>query len=592
LPYRRNDRRIACKVAKLVMTNNIPVSMFARMQRAIRLHWPFALLASVALGLLLTNLGSDFFWADEGDTAVLASNILKFGVPKAWDGVAFTDSDKGARVNDDLVMVSHPWVQYYVTAASFSVFGENKFAARLPFALAGWATILLGYFMTWRLTSDRIAAFCAAALMVLSVQFLLYARQCRYYSLNMLLTCCLFWAFFRMKSARSCVVFALFAILLFHTHPFGIVPLVVFGILTLIYRPFARARSWFWLATPGIVLFTLPWVAFAQRGYAANFERVRTISQGCARFVQYLIECVSVAPVIGSIILLIICLVSRRRLTKRAALGSTESAFLLVTFATLLCYGAALAMTESCDTLWRIGIRYTPAILPLMAMVAGILIAKTGRGRVVLWLPLLLIFGFTKLAQPTSWIPWREQNTMLMGNEVIEAHLPSKFIERFLPTEQLLFWRDLWHENPGTIAKTCEFLREHARAGDKVLINYSAEPLYFHTRLAQVLSILPDYPVYEAARRKGLPEYVFSVDRVRWVIWRPIWEGYNGHVWSDVERQIVAGGGRLEQVATVEETVWENRENIHFRRFSGGKYLFPPPADLPAASIFRVDWPD
>src|SRR5437588_11174053 len=112
---------------------------------SLRQHLPFALIAVIAAGLIFTNLGSDYLWADEGDTAVLASNILKYGVPKAWDGVTFIDSDKGARLNDDLVMVSHPWLQYYLTAASFLVFVENTLAARLPFALAGWVTTLLVY---------------------------------------------------------------------------------------------------------------------------------------------------------------------------------------------------------------------------------------------------------------------------------------------------------------------------------------------------------------------------------------------------------------------------------------------------------------
>ena len=275
----------------------------------IRSHWPFAILAALGLALLLTNLGSDYLWADEGDTAVLASNIVKFGVPRAWDGVTFTDSDKGARENDDLVMVSHPWVQYYVAAASFFVLGENTFSARLPFALAGWLTILLVYAFVWRITTNRWAAFCAAALTVLSVQFLLYSRQCRNYSLNMLLTCWLFWIFFRMKSARSCVLFALAAILLFHTHPIGIVPVGVLGILTLIYRPFAPQRRWFWFALPAILIFTLPWLALARGGYAENTERLHSIGQFFDRFTQYMIECASVTPLIGVIILLLVCLV-------------------------------------------------------------------------------------------------------------------------------------------------------------------------------------------------------------------------------------------------------------------------------------------
>src|SRR5437016_2038212 len=116
----------------------------------LRSHWPFVTVAMLGLAVLLTNLGTDYLWADEGDTAVLASNMLKFGVPKAWDGVTFTVSDFGARENQQLVMVSTPWVQYYVAAASFLLFGENTLAARLPFALAGWMSILLAYFIVWR----------------------------------------------------------------------------------------------------------------------------------------------------------------------------------------------------------------------------------------------------------------------------------------------------------------------------------------------------------------------------------------------------------------------------------------------------------
>ena len=59
-----------------------------------RQHWPFVVVAVLAGGLIFTNLGSDYLWADEGDTAVLAANIVKYGIPKAWDGVTFVDSDK------------------------------------------------------------------------------------------------------------------------------------------------------------------------------------------------------------------------------------------------------------------------------------------------------------------------------------------------------------------------------------------------------------------------------------------------------------------------------------------------------------------
>src|SRR3990172_4426231 len=123
-----------------------------------RQHWPLVVVLAISSVLLFTNLHRDYLWSDEGDTAVLAKSILKYGVPKAWDGVTFTDSDYGARVTDDFIMVSHPWLQYYVTAASFAVFGETTLAARLPFAFLGLVTIALVYVMLRRITNNRWTA--------------------------------------------------------------------------------------------------------------------------------------------------------------------------------------------------------------------------------------------------------------------------------------------------------------------------------------------------------------------------------------------------------------------------------------------------
>jgi 4-amino-4-deoxy-L-arabinose transferase-like glycosyltransferase len=578
------------------------------MKQMIRLHWPFAILAALALALLLAGLGSDYLWEDEGDTAVLASSILKYGVPKAWDGVTFTDSDRGARVNEQLIMVSHPWVQYYAAAASFLVFGQNTFSARLPFALAGWVTILLVYAFVWHITPNRWAAFCAAALIVLSVQFLLYSRQCRNYSLNMLFTCWLFWIFFRMKSVRDCLLFAVAAILLFHTHPIGLVPVAVLGILTLIYKPFAVQRRWFGLATPAILVLTLPWLALARRGYSENTQPIQSFAQLLQRFAQYLVECASVTPLIGAIVLLGICLMrskvqpkgkrgrrSETVGTPSGVLENNEKNLFLAIFATLFSCALAMAFTESNRDLWFMGIRYTPAMIPLVAMMAGILIIKVARARVVIWLPLLLLFGLTKFALITPWFALEDNATIIAQPEQVkpvEAHVPTEVAERFFGAGQLAFLRDLGRQNPGTLGQACEFLRKNAKPGDVLLANYGWEPLYFYTRLPQALKILSGYPVYDAARRYGLPEYVFGVDHARWLVWRFAWDGYLGYYPTPVEEQILAQGGRLTPVATLNESRWENRENIHFRRFSGDRYLFPWSKRYGPAVIFRVDWPE
>ena len=280
-----------------------------RVYGSLRANWPFVTVAVLGLAILLTNLGADYLWADEGDTAVLASSIVKFGIPKAWDGVTFTDSDLGARENQQLVMVSTPCVQYYVAAASFLLFGENTFAARLPFALAGWFTVLLGYRLIRRLTGDWKAAFCGALLVLGSVQFLLYARAARYYALSMLFSCWLISIFFRMKSARDSILFAAVAILLFHTHPVGTAILAALAVLTLTYSPFSGQRRWFWFACVPVFLFTVPWFFYARLGYTQMSTPLRAAGEFFARIIQYLFETASVTPLIGIIALFFVLLI-------------------------------------------------------------------------------------------------------------------------------------------------------------------------------------------------------------------------------------------------------------------------------------------
>src|SRR5438132_6348150 len=291
----------------------------------LRSHWPFALLAVIAGILIFTNLGSDYLWEDEGDTAALASNILKFGVPKAWDGGAFLDSDHGTRLNRDLVMVTHPWVQYYLTAGSFLVFGQNTFAARFPFALAAWISILAVYLFLWRSCGSRLVAFSGGALLVFSVQFLLYAKQCRYCALNMLLVVWLFRAFFKMTSRRACLSFIAAAVLLFHTHPYGLAPVVALAGLTLIYRPFVAQRRWILFAAPTIAILTLPWLALSSlssSGSALNTTAAQSIGEFVDRCAQAFIECTSVTPLIGSALLLLVALLLQP--SKKTSTGEEE----------------------------------------------------------------------------------------------------------------------------------------------------------------------------------------------------------------------------------------------------------------------------
>jgi hypothetical protein len=307
-----------------------------------------------------------------------------------------------------------------------------------------------------------------------------------------------------------------------------------------------------------------------------------------ARFVQSLIEAASVTPLIGVLLLLV----------ARPRLGGPSKTFVVLSFCSVLLHAAVLGFTQSTNVLWYHGARYETALLPLLAGCAGIVIANVSRSRIAVALPLLLIFGFTKFAQPAPWFSWSNDGRLAFGRYVVATHLPRTIFARFLGAGQREYLRDLWTANPGTLAHAVAFLNTYASAADVLISNYGWEPIYFHTRLPQALKILPDYPIKTAAEQRRLPDYVFNVDHARWILWRPYWDGYLGYRWTDVERDIAANGGRLTPVQQVNETVWENREDIHFHRFAGGVYLFEPPAvpitgiaaDVQPAQLFRVDW--
>jgi len=595
-------------------------SLMPRVYGSLRANWPFVTVAVLGLAILLTNLGADYLWADEGDTAVLASSIVKFGIPKAWDGVTFTDSDLGARENQQLVMVSTPWVQYYVAAASFLLFGENTFAARLPFALAGWFTVLLGYRLIRRLTGDWKAALCGALLVLGSVQFLLYARAARYYALSMLFSCWLISIFFRMKSARDSILFAAVAILLFHTHPVGTAILAALAVLTLTYSPFSGQRRWFWFACVPVFLFTVPWFFYARLGYTQMSTPLRAAGEFFARIIQYLFETASVTPLIGIIALFFVLLIrwclgcsrihplgsasggdeascdsatgATQSRDSNVLLNTQEAGFLLLVGASILCFAFIISLTQEVTSLRIIGLRYTAAVIPLLALAAGVLIAKVSRGKPVVWISLLAVFILTRLDQIVPWTSWNRSGIFRFGQFAVALHVPSSPLNRFIDTGLLRFGCNLWYGNPGTMGKSCQFLHRNARPGDVVITNYESEPLYFYTGLPQGLKILANAPVYDAARRQHLPEYVFGVARARWIVWRFAWDGYFGVTWSEVEQALVNQGARITEMTKIKETGWENRENAFFYRFCGHKHLFRlHQHHFRRARIYRIDYP-
>lgn len=544
------------------------------------------MLCAVATALLLPNLGGPRLWADEGDTAVFARTIVARGLPFAWDGRTFTDSDRGRRLNADLLLVGTPWLPYYVTAGSFAVLGESAFSARLPFALCGVASVALLYLLVLRLTADRRAALAAAVLLLGSVQFLLYARQCRHYSLNALLTLVVLIGFLRLRERPRDPLFAIAAVLLYHTHPLpAVATLAAAGGLAVLHPAFRAARRPFfgWLAV--VVLLALPWLWVSFGGWQENSSFLASAGELPLRLAQVGIEAAEFVPLLGWLVLAI---AAARRL------GTGDRAFLALAGAGIATPLLLLALSLSVGELFALGLRYVVGILPLAAGVTGVLAARASRSSNLGLAALLVLFTATHLPG-ASLLFAAFPKGIVHDRTGLTFHQPQRPIGPWLRLELPGYLRELSKTDPGSVTWIAEELAKRASPEDILITNYEWEPLYFHTNLRQGLKIFPEHEIVEAARAQGLPSYVFEAKGARWVVWRDPWEGSHlGYRLARVRRELALSGARLQRVASVPETVWENRPELHFHRFPGLDHIYPLDiarfgyAPGRSATIFRV----
>ena len=164
-------------------------------RRLFQVSIPLFIILALGTFLLLFHLDHRPFWQDEAETACLAKNVLKYGVPRAYDGVNLVSQEQGHEFGQNFLWRWSPWLQIYVAAAAFKIGGLTTYAGRFPFAALGIACIFLVFLLVYHNFGDPVWASLAALLLATSVVFLLFARQCRYYSLGAFLTLINLYAF-------------------------------------------------------------------------------------------------------------------------------------------------------------------------------------------------------------------------------------------------------------------------------------------------------------------------------------------------------------------------------------------------------------
>jgi len=241
---------------------------------------PFAfpvLLLMVGAMLLLTSLGNIYLWQDEAETALLSQRLREYGLPLAFDGRnVIRQAPQDVQYTADYVWVYHPWLPFYATALSFAFLSPTTIAARLPYALAGLATILLLYFSLRDHIRDQRVSMLASLFLLLSVPFLLHARQCKYFAFAALFTVGTLDAYLRLRQRHTASwavpYFISAAFCLFQSNFGAFLPLMAaLGLHFLLTGPDTNNVKRMALAVGTVGILVLPWAIYLQTWARGRF---------------------------------------------------------------------------------------------------------------------------------------------------------------------------------------------------------------------------------------------------------------------------------------------------------------------------------
>lgn len=426
---------------------------------------PIIIVLALAAFLLLYGLDNRPFWQDEAETASLAKNVLTYGVPRAYDGVNIISQERGSEFGPDFLWRWSPWLQIYVAAAGFRLGGLTTFAGRLPFALAGLACIFLVYQVVRRNFGDRAWALCAATLLTCSVPFLLYARQCRYYSLGALFTVLSLYAFKEdwQKRIIPALLLCLSIGLLFYTNYLlffsYVMPALLVGIW-LYPQEFPLKRTI--IITIATLIIIVPGLLLFRIKAQSHIMNLAVIPNNLENYFRDLIQYMLPLP-----IAMYLLWRWRRFFWTRAGIPG-ESGERFVLFLGLIILGniAVLSLAPQCEH------RYLVHLYPLCAIMLGWVIVRAWRfdkfsGAL---LALLLFLTNWLYLVPMDWCRISYRPNYTNRQMLTYPNLPLK-----------LFLTELFSPYPDVNGNFIRFFQTQARPGDIILTTYGDLPLQFYT---------------------------------------------------------------------------------------------------------------
>jgi hypothetical protein len=410
-------------------------------------------------------------WGDEAETALFGRNVLAYGIPKGWDGVNIMGIQDATVLNRDLINYKSPWAQYYLEAASFALLPQNSFTARLPFLFLGILVIPALYLLTKSLTQSKQVALLATGVASVSVPFLLFSYQARYYSLVILMAVVLTYSSLRVteKKIWPKLLFIISSVLFFYGNYvafFSFSVALFFGFqLTFFFSYIHRKEQIFLkeakrflisylLCMIPVILLTLPWILYFKPFSSSVQQGLINTSDDLAAFVYFFLDALfkyndnGVFPFVFVPLWVVIILKKLRQKEPFAPLLLIGAIPFL--FISVMAFFTGIAHVETTFT----ATRYTMIAFPFFTITAAYLLYELVRWKKYIGWAVVVLFAGTTLFSLK--LPPR----MLLAEYLSEVTAP--------------------YQTPDQVV--AEYLKEHAKDGDMafVSIDRDHEPLEFY----------------------------------------------------------------------------------------------------------------
>jgi hypothetical protein len=426
--------------------------------------------------LMFVRLGNRTLWGDEAEVALLAKNVLEFGYPNGYDGEYLVCSECGDEPETILYKNGyawrwHPWMMHYLTAASFMLFGINRFAARFPFAVFGLLSLVVLYYFTIKLTNNKRLAILSTTLLAFFMPFYLYSRQTRYYSIVMFFSLLTLYAYLKLINSEknSTFWFILSSILLFYTNYFPFFSIYSAVILhSLIFHK--KAIKKLIISSIFVAAFTLPWFLYASIGSKIAIS-ISGLLFGAAHVSSYIIF-----YIFPAMFLLFLPKILFFKDRKGIRMNQQYWLLILPIFTFMILVNFAPYDLPA--------FRFITFLFPVFAILNAKVILNIKKKYKYTAMIVLLLFILTNYLFV---LPFKIVETPILNNleKGSEGYL---FVKDNLRIRYFLFdyIYEITHDYNSPDEKIIEYLKQNAQENDKFLTNFGDMSMVFHTGLLPI----------------------------------------------------------------------------------------------------------